>query len=297
LIDVPYYNGYYTDNGEPLLIAYPGYDYIKACINNGDDLWVVAEIEEGDTAGIVLREKGKYLDIQKARDIHYTDAREDYASDEIFANFRALTGGSMGEGTVYRSASPCDDQHNRASYVDKLMTEKGVKYIVDLADTDEKIKGYLASEGFDSPGFKALYEDGKVLPVGLNMNFKSDEFRSKLAAALTAMSENEGPFLIHCTEGKDRTGFVCMVLEALEGASYEELVNDYMITYANYYGITEETDKARCDVIVEKVLEPMMRELAGDEDLKLVDFSALAAKYLMSCGMTEEQVLALVEKL
>ena len=297
LIDVPYYNGYYTDNGEPLLIAYPGYDYIKACINNGDDLWAVAEIEEGDTAGIVLREKGKYLDIQKARDIHYTDARDDYASDEIFANFRALTGGSMGEGTVYRSASPCDDQHNRASYVDRLMTEKGVKYIVDLADTDEKIKGYLASEGFDSPGFKALYEDGKVLPVGLNMNFKSDEFRSKLAAALTAMSENEGPFLIHCTEGKDRTGFVCMVLEALEGASYEELVKDYMITYANYYGITEETDKARCDVIVEKVLEPMMRELAGDEDLKLVDFSALAAKYLMSCGMTEEQVLALVEKL
>ena len=42
LEDLPYYNGYYTATGEPLLIAYPGYDYIKAAINNGDDLWNVA---------------------------------------------------------------------------------------------------------------------------------------------------------------------------------------------------------------------------------------------------------------
>ncbi|MBR0138745.1 MAG: tyrosine-protein phosphatase, partial [Firmicutes bacterium] len=292
-------NGYYTDNGQPLLVAYPGYDYIKACINNGADLWEVAEIEDGDMAAIVLNEAGKYLDIQNARDIHYTDERDDYGSDEIFANFRALSGGDLSEGpaTAYRSASPCDDQHNRASYVDKLMGEKGVKYIIDLADTDEKIANYMAAEGFDSPNFKALYEEGKVLPVGLNMNFQSEEFRSKVVKAMTAMADNDGPFLIHCTEGKDRTGFFCMVLEALEGASYEEIVNDYMITYDNYYGITEETDKARYDVIVEKVLEPMTRELAGDEDLRLVDFSALAAKYLMACGMEEDKILALAEKL
>ena len=38
LEDQPYYNGYYTESGESLLVAYPGYDYIKACINNGSDL-------------------------------------------------------------------------------------------------------------------------------------------------------------------------------------------------------------------------------------------------------------------
>ena len=35
--DIPYYNGYYTLKGEKLLVAYPGYPYIKVCINNGDD--------------------------------------------------------------------------------------------------------------------------------------------------------------------------------------------------------------------------------------------------------------------
>ncbi|MBR6260640.1 MAG: hypothetical protein IKR24_03890, partial [Erysipelotrichaceae bacterium] len=39
LEDIPYYNGYYVDAGEPLLIGYPGYEYIKATINYGQDLW------------------------------------------------------------------------------------------------------------------------------------------------------------------------------------------------------------------------------------------------------------------
>ena len=55
LTGIPYYNGYYTQNGEPLLIAYPGYDFIKAAVNNGDDLWNVAGLEEDMTASVSLR--------------------------------------------------------------------------------------------------------------------------------------------------------------------------------------------------------------------------------------------------
>ncbi len=55
--------------------------------------------------------------------------------------------------------------------------------------------------------------------------------------------DNDGPYYIHCLEGKDRTGYVCMVIEALCGASYEELVEDYFITYHNYYGIEKGTSK------------------------------------------------------
>ena len=45
LEDIPYYNGYYVDAGQPLLIAYPGYDYIKAAINYGNDLWEDANLK------------------------------------------------------------------------------------------------------------------------------------------------------------------------------------------------------------------------------------------------------------
>lgn len=94
LEDLPYYNGYYTVTGNPLLIAYPGYDYIKAAINNGADLWDVAGLTETDTAEITLSARGKYADIQSARNIHYKDDRSLFPSDEVFANFRSIEAGN-----------------------------------------------------------------------------------------------------------------------------------------------------------------------------------------------------------
>ena len=298
LADQPYYNGYYTENGESLLVGYPGYDYIKACINNGDDLWDIAGLTEDDTATITLNQRGKYLDIQNARDIHYTDERADYASDEIFANFRSVSVTGLKADTLYRSASPCDNQHNRATYVDALIRAAGVQCILNLADNDEKIGGYLADSSYNTPYFQSLYEAGNVLPISLNMNFASPEFRQKLAGGLTALAEREGPYLVHCTEGKDRTGFVCLLLEALCGASYEEIVQDYMITYDNYYGITETDDADRYTVIVEHVLDPMVQVVAGEgADIRTADLKAGAEAFLLNAGMTEQQIQALEARL
>ena len=298
LEDLPYYNGYYTQNGEALLVAYPGYPYIKAAINNGDDLWKVAGLQTGDTAQITLAQRGKYLAVQQARDIHYTDARTDYESDAVFANFRSVQAGDLAENRLFRSASPCDNQHNRAPFVDKLMAEAGVGFILNLADNDEKIQGYLADPAFSCPGFRALYEAGRVVPVALNMNYGSEEFRSKIAGGLTAMAERQGPYLVHCTEGKDRTGFVCMLLEALCGASYDEIERDYMQTYENYYGISLTNQKDKYDTIVESVLLPMLQTLTGAEtDVKTADLSAGAQQFLLGCGMQEAQIAALREQL
>ncbi len=299
LKDLPYYNGYYTQTGKPLLIAYPGYDYIKAAINNGADLWEVANLKETDTAQITLAQKGKYATIQDARDLHYKDERAKYPSDEVFANFRTIEAGNIGSGIVYRSASPCDNQHNRAPYVDALIKNAGVKYIVNLSDNDDKIHGYIDADGFDSPYFLSLYQAGSVIPLALNMNFGSEEFRGKVVRGLEAMADNDGPYLVHCTEGKDRTGFVCMLIEALTGATYEEIVADYMITYYNYYGITEQNEKAKYDIIVSDVLDPMIRSMAGDDsiDLRTADLAAYAERFLKNAGMAAEKIDALKTRL
>ena len=299
LTDVPYYNGYYTQIGEPLLVAYPGYPYIKACVNSGGDLWDTAGLSDTDTAEITLSEQGKYLDIQSARDISYKDDRSQFASDAVFANFRSVNVGGLKENVLYRSASPCDNQHNRAAYTDALIAAAGVNCIVNLSDTEEKLQKYINEEGFASPYFLSLYEDGKVIPLALNMNFSSEDFRSRLVSGLIAMSEHEGPYLVHCTEGKDRTGFVCMLLEALCGAGYQEIVDDYMITYDNYYGITEADDPDRYEVIVETLLVPMLEGVVGDDsvDLTTADLSEFAERYLLDNGMNNEQLAALISKL
>ncbi|MBO4360477.1 MAG: tyrosine-protein phosphatase, partial [Eubacteriaceae bacterium] len=264
LEDIPYYNGYYVEAGEPLLVAYPGYEYIKAAVNYGEDLYVTADLDTDSTADITLKEKGKYLDIQTVSDIHYKDIREEFPSDEVFANFREVTAGSIGEKTLYRGASPCDNQHQRAPYSDLLIGQAGVRCILDLADSEAKIEKYIASDDFSSPCFLSLYNEGKVIPVALSMNFTSDSFAASLAEGLILMSQQEGPYYVHCTEGKDRTGFVCMLLEALAGASWQEIADDYMITYDNYYRISPENEREKYDLILEKNLLTMVRFLVGD---------------------------------
>ena len=313
LEDIPYYNGYYVDAGDPLLIAYPGYDYIKAAINYGQDLWdegglyagkkislyEEAKLDMHCTASVYLNEHGTYRDIQEARDISYYDEREKYPSDEVFANFRNMKVGDLKEGIIYRSASPCDNQHNRAPYVDKLIKEAGVSCIIDLADNDAKIEKYMAKDDFNSPHFKSLYEAGNVVPLAMSMNFTAEDFTAKIAQGFTAMLEKDGPYLIHCTEGKDRTGFVCMLIEMLCGASYQEIVDDYMVTYDNYYEITEAKDKKKYDIILDKNLIAMMYTVAGskDVDLKTADLAQFAKDYLIKAGMTAAQVDGLIDRL
>ena len=314
LEDIPYYNGYYVDAGEPLLIGYPGYEYIKATINYGQDLWdefslkvpanveglwKKAVLEEHNTATITLHEKGKYLPIQEASDIHYFDERERYDSDAMFANFRSMNLGKLKRDVIYRSASPCDNQHNRAPYVDALIREAGVKTILDLADNEVKIEKYIARDDFASPYFLSLYENDQVIPIALNMNYLSDDFGMKIVQGFNLMAEKEGPYLIHCTEGKDRTGFVAMLIEALAKASYEEIEADYMKTYANYYRIDKSNDKEKYQIILERNLDGMIAFMVNDAgiDFKNCDLSIYAENYLQRCGMSEEQIQAFKERL
>ncbi|HAE16763.1 MAG TPA: hypothetical protein DCG51_09460 [Erysipelotrichaceae bacterium] len=315
LEDVPYYNGYYVDAGQPLLIAYPGYDYIKAAVNYGDDLWETAglqqkndqklnlwmqsKLEEHDTASVYLNERGKYADIQAARDIHYYDERERYTTDEEFANFRSIHMGRIAENRLYRSASPCDNQHNRAPYVDRLIEQAGVNGIMNLSDSHLKIRGYMEKDNFDSPYFLSLYQNDQVIPLALNMNYLSEEFAVTAAQGLKELAKLEPPYLIHCTEGKDRTGFICMLVEALAGADYQQIADDYMVTYDNYYGITADSEPDKYQTILEKNLDAMIRSIVGDEsiDITNTDLSVYAKNYLLKAGMSEEDITAFLNRI
>ncbi len=297
--DLPYFNGYYVNVNEPLLVAYPGYDYIKAAINYGKDVWEFAGLDDGMTASVTLKERGKYLNVQEASDIHYYDEREKYPSDAVFANFRAVNVGRLKENVLYRSASPCDNQHNRASYVDALIGEAGINCVVDLADNEAKVQKYMAADDFRSPYWLSLYEGGHVILLSMSMNFQAEDFKAKVCDGLRAMSAQEGPYLVHCTEGKDRTGFMCMLLEALAGASYRELVDDYMLTYDNYYKITEQSDKTKYDTILNRNLVAMIRYIVNDDsvDITTADLSVYARSFLLSVGMTDAEIDAVLARI
>lgn len=296
---IPYYNGFYTKSGDPLIVAYPGFDYIMAAINNGDDLWETAELDDFMTVTVTLDSHEKFHYIQEARDLSYENDREKYPNDEVFANFRAVSANGIKENSLYRSSSPCDNQYNRASYADKLCKKAGINYVLNLADKDVWIKDYFNADDFNSPYYKDLYENGKVILSNINADFTSTSTKTQLVKGLEELSENETPYLIHCTEGKDRTGFVCILLEALAGASYEDIERDYMTTYSNYYGITKDNDSEKYDVLINELLIPMIRIIIGNDytDVKTAELSKYARDYLIEAGMSEKTVDLLKERI
>ena len=157
---------------------------------------------------------------------------------------------------------------------------------------------------FNSPYFSSLYcladkNKSCVAPLALNMNYGSNYFIGQTQKAMLAILNNNGPFYIHCTEGKDRTGYECMLIEALAGASYQEIVNDYMTTYKNYYGIESNSKDNRYSIIVENVLDPMITSFVGRKrvDIKTVNLAQYVKKFLIKNGLTKEQVADLIEKI
>ncbi|HUW39852.1 MAG TPA: tyrosine-protein phosphatase [Rectinemataceae bacterium] len=293
VLEAPYLDGYYVNNGAPLIRAYPGQTDIAVCINYGK-LNAIAKVDVGSKFAIMLSAPSAYLAQYEIRKLVRTNKRGDYASDEVFANFRSIALGRIAEGVLYRSSSPIDDQLGRAAYADRLMKEAGVKAVVNLSDAADNMKTYLAAKDFASPYYAGLSRDGRVLFLNMNLAFASDDFRAKVVEGLVFMADHDGPYLFHCTEGKDRTGFFAALVEALMGASKDRIVEDYMQSYVDYYGVKQGSEQYK--LISQDVLG-MLKVIAGADDPEKADLASGAKKYLLSGGMTAGQIETLMRKL
>lgn len=305
LLDIPYYSGYSTRTGEPLLVGYHGSDHPALCRNNWYPLWNEAELKDGDSVTIKLRERGKYSSIEKALKLKYSVNREDFSSDEAFANFRAVSGGNLKENLIFRSASPFDNRYNRIKYVDELVKKNKIEFIINLADTDEAVDKFIKQNNIEDSYSVSLYRSGRSINLGMTCNYQSKTYAEKLCCGLLKYLEyceknNNGKpvkVLIHCLEGKDRTGFAFEVLGGLLGFLYSELLYDYMKTYENYYGITKRSDPETYEKIVAVKFNDFKDYLNPPKEMDNPNspevFFESAKKYLKFGGMTDEQIIKL----
>ncbi len=301
LTDIPYFNGYYAKKGKPVMVAYHGEDYVLIASAHSD-FWTPFALANGMTVNITLNTKAKYLATQEAIGQRYSMERADFASDEVFANFRAMKGGNLKTDFLYRGASPVDNRRNRASYANKLIEKHAIACVIDLADSDEEMHAYFAKDGFSSDYAKKLYEEGRTIALDMNASYGQENYKRNVVKGLRKLVEVGGPAYIHCLEGKDRTGFVCMLIEALAGATYEEMRDDYMMTYANYYHMTPEGTPDGYNAVVTLYFDSFMEYLSGETDpakLHELNYTDYARQYLMDGGMTAAQIdelLAVITK-
>ena len=294
-IVMPYYDGYYTRNGEYLCVAYPTYPSICFTSNN---IGLPKELTglEGHAVIIKLKEKGGSLDVQQAMSMKYTNIRSDYPiSDDEFANARAVSAGLIAKGVLHRSSSPFCNDINRAYYVSEILEREKVKTVLNLADTEEKMLTY------DMPPYsRKLWEEGDVILCPLKADPTADDYNKRLIEALKELQLRPAPYVVHCMEGKDRTGYVCALLEGLCGATYDEIVADYLITYDNYYQINPVNSRDLCNTLVSLRLNTCLMYYAGvdnEEQLPNVDYAKAFSNYLLSHGMSQQQLDALVQAL
>ena len=294
------------NDGETLILAINMGDFattfsIAEKVSNPDKTykWIFEEGKtmEDITLLLTLTGKGEYRDEWLIHQLSRTDNREDYSSDAAFANFREIKGGKIGEGALFRSSSPINNEIGRAKYADALVKENGIRTVMNLADSEESILSYMEKEDFASPYYASLFENGDVIALNMGVSFKTREFQASLSEGLTFLASKEGPYLVHCTEGKDRAGFTSALLSALMGLTYQEIVEDYMTTYENYYHI--EKGSEQYEAVKKSNIDSMLSFIASVESDKLsqVDLSLKAEEFLLAIGMEEDTVRKLKENL
>ena len=304
--DVPLCTSYSdVDNGEAVLRAIGETDGVVLAINMGDFATTAGiakktAIEEDPgyrwdylmetpvEITITMKEEGGYREEWLIRQLVRTNERADYAhlSDEAFANFRVIETTGMGEGVLYRSSSPINPAYGRNTYADKAAENAGIVTVVNLADPSNT---YESTEN-------TYYSTCKVVYVNLGMDFLAETTLSGLAEGMRFIINNNGPYLIHCNEGKDRAGFVSALLECLMGATMDEVIDDYMVTYYNYYGVEKDTEKY--DAIVKNNLIKVLETTFNVDDVYKADLVAEAEAFLVEdAGLTADEVAALKTKL
>ncbi len=309
---------------EPSYVDYnaKGDDYGFAMLNGDFHYYICGK--PGDKVTMTLAQKGGYQKTYELmKSVYSTDRLAGETATE-YANFRMVTTTGIAPGVLYRSSNPlnCVKNAKRYAVADSLARVVGIKTEIDLADTPEDVQKYMAMDGYSSSYCPGLFKAGSTIACGMMANSFNDDFKTRMGKAAKFMLTHEPPYLVHCNEGKDRCGFVSMVLEALVGASVEELRRDYMVTLLNFYKIEDkgESYQMRQKLSIDRMIWLLCNEesmesyvaINWDEaDVTAIDWEGLglfttqaggfqgarlqaaAKKYLLECGLTDEECEAL----
>ena len=174
----------------------------------------------------------------------------------------------------------------------------GVKTFLNLTDNEANVELY---NGYA----ESYYASQNVVYLDVQPAFANSPFKIGLVKGLRYMIEHEGPYLVHCTYGMDRTGYTIAVLEALMGATAEEIKADYVKTHQNFFTVIKDYQVALTSTQVELIQAVIVRlmqnaykvEGVDISDFENVDLAAATESYLLSLGLESSEIEALKNRL
>jgi hypothetical protein len=212
------------------------------------------------------------------------------SDDAQTVNFREICMGSIAPGLLYRSSHPIkDNQQEKALSV--LAVKAKIAAVLDLHDTQSEI----AIKALFAPWYNKLLQNNMVIALGMDFGHTSANFNRKLKKGLQFIINTEGPWLIHCYAGVDRTGYVSMVLEAFMGATLDEIINDYLLSFSSQYdsAIFGAVNDADSEIAIK-----LLSAMSDSQAINAKNVQHIAETYLRNkIGLSDEEVELLREKL
>ena len=181
-----------------------------------------------------------------------------------FGGYETQDGLTIKPGLLYRSGSLANSSDGDLSKLRSF----GIKTIIDLRTNKERnnnpdpipgnsninlihipVKVTMHNEsGFIFQLFSLIF--GKARKIDYHEAMKQvyeeyvTDFRTEFSEILSLVSQSSNlPILIHCTGGKDRTGFACSLIQLTLGLPIKRVMHDYLKTNEHLHEIKDEFEK------------------------------------------------------
>ena len=184
------------------------------------------------------------------------------------------------QGMVYRSAS-LDEV--TAKGIQDAIYSYGIKTDIDLRNSGE------GSAGTSSPLGKNVnyYSLPGAYYVKSAANVKDPIYQKNMAETIKIFAdEGNYPIIFHCAIGRDRTGTLAAILEAFLGASYNDILADYELSFFSEAGCRD----GASDEAMHVRINELYSFLGNYGDGKV---SENTEKYLLDIGVSPEDLSAI----
>jgi len=168
-----------------------------------------------------------------------------YSKENEITNFREIKAGNMKSGIIYRGSHPFLKDKERDEIYSKLVSDAGINCVINMADNSNDLD-YIANF---VPWYNTLLRNGNVTGLDIQFDFDFfnqfalDVFNYRLRQGFKFLLTHNGPYLIHCNAGADRTGFIAAIIELLFGAGINDVIYDYLLSYGKDIADAMEEDE------------------------------------------------------